>query len=110
MTNIDLGGIRGWMGAALLLGAVACGDAEAGGAPEVAGEDTGFVRVINVEVAPVVPGRFVEQVLLTGTVAANRDVTVSAEESGAVTSVLVEKGARVHAGQALLRIDDRVLK
>lgn len=110
MKNIDFGGIRGWMGAALLLGAAACGDAEAGGAPEGTGEDAGFVRVINVEVAAVVPERFVEQILLTGTVAANRDVTVSAEESGAVTAVLAEKGARVQAGQALLRIDDRVLR
>lgn len=107
--KIDLGGLRGWTAAALLAGAAACGNAEAGDAPEASSGETGFVRVINVAVASVTPRQFVEEVLLAGTVAANRDVTVSAEESGAVTAVLVERGGRVGAGQALLRIDDRVL-
>lgn len=110
MMNIDFGGMRGLVGAALLLGVAACGNAEAGDAPQGQADETGFVRVINVEVAPVTPQRFVEEVLLTGTVAANRDVTVSAEESGAVTGIRVEKGARVRAGQAILSIDDRVLR
>lgn len=98
------------MAVALLLGVTACGNARAGDAPREQAGETGFVRVINVEVAPVTPRRFVEEVLLAGTVAANRDVTVSAEESGAVTGILVDKGARVRAGQAILRIDDRVLR
>lgn len=95
---------------ALAFAVAACGDAEAVDVPENATGGEGFARVINVEVAPIAPEDFEERVLLTGTVAANRDVTVSAEESGAVTAVLVEKGARVRAGQALLRIDDRVLR
>jgi RND family efflux transporter MFP subunit len=84
-----------------------CGPAEANGADEELPE-TG--RVLNVEVETVQPAEFVEVVRLTGTVAANRDVTVSAEESGVITELLVPKGATVAAGQPLLRIDDRLLQ
>ena len=83
-----------------------CGAPEADGAAESV-EESG--RVVNVEVLEVGPASFVEVIRLTGTVAANRDVTVSAEESGVVIELLVEKGALVAAGQPLLRIDDRVL-
>lgn len=106
---IDRGRVWRWSAAAVVLAVAACGNAEAGGAPEEDAVETGFVRVINVEVAEVAHRDFVERILLTGNVAANRDVTVSAEESGAVTAVLVDKGARVRAGQAILRIDDKVL-
>ncbi|MDT8339887.1 MAG: efflux RND transporter periplasmic adaptor subunit [Longimicrobiales bacterium] len=99
---------------AFLLGAVvaaACGDASAGdpGAAE-GGAGTGFVRVINVEVQTVAPERFIEEILLTGTVAAEQDVTVAAEESGAVLEIVRDKGERVRTGDAVLRIDDRVLR
>jgi RND family efflux transporter MFP subunit len=99
-----------WMVLALTGLLAACGDAEAGGASGQAVGEEPFVRVINVQVDPVLPELFIERVMLSATVAANRDVTVSAEESGTVTAVLVEKGARVRAGQAVLRIDDRVLR
>jgi RND family efflux transporter MFP subunit len=65
--------------------------------------------VINVEVQVVQPRVFVEDLRLTGTVEAVRDVTVSAEESGVVRELLVEQGSNVAAGQPILRIDDRVL-
>lgn len=98
--------------ALLLAGAVAgCGQAEAGdAAPGSAAADSGYVRLINVEVSPVELQPFSERVMLTGVVEANRDVTVSAEESGTISEILVEKGSRVRAGQALLRMDDRVLR
>jgi membrane fusion protein (multidrug efflux system) len=88
------------------VGLAGCGPADANGADEMPPE-TG--RVLNVEVATVEPIDFIETVRLTGTVGANRDVTVSAEESGVVVEILVEKGASVAAGQPILRIDDRLL-
>jgi RND family efflux transporter MFP subunit len=96
------------LAALLTAGALtACGPAEVDAAAEATAE-TG--RVLNVEVATLAPADFVETVRLTGTVGANRDVTVSAEESGIVTAILVDKGATVAAGQPILRIDDRLLK
>jgi membrane fusion protein (multidrug efflux system) len=93
------------LAATLTLGG--CGPAEANGSDEELPE-TG--RVLNVEVETVQPVEFAEVVRLTGTVGANRDVTVSAEESGVITELLVPKGATVAAGQPLLRIDDRLLQ
>lgn len=103
---------RGWIGrgAAVALAAVvgACGgDAAANGS---AGEAETFTRVVNVETATVEPERFVEVIRLTGTVEANQDVQVSAEETGVVREILVEKGNPVRTGQPILRIDDRVLR
>lgn len=93
---------------ALVAGLTAsCGtDAQAGdGGPQ---SDEGG-RVINVETTTLGPRSFTEHIRLTGTVEANRDVTVSAEESGVVREILVEKGTPVSAGRPLVRIDDRVL-
>jgi membrane fusion protein (multidrug efflux system) len=101
-------GVRylGVLTAAAVLALGGCGPAEANGADEELPE-TG--RVLNVEVETLQPTEFVEVVRLPGIVAANRDVVVSAEESGQITQVLVEKGASVGAGQPILRIDDRLL-
>ncbi|NNF37537.1 MAG: efflux RND transporter periplasmic adaptor subunit [Gemmatimonadetes bacterium] len=94
-----------------LVAAVACGsDAQADGAEPAEGEEAGFSRVINVEVTPVGVEEFVESVRVTGTVEAYRDVVVSAEESGTVVEIFRDKGARVAAGDSLLRIDDRLLR
>ena len=104
-----------WMkGAAVLLVATsaACGgDAQADGAAEAAPatDGSGFVRVINVEVAEVAKSEFTEFIRLTGTVLADQDVIVAAEESGIIRELYVEKGSRVRAGQAIAKIDDRVL-
>lgn len=105
---------RGLLGALLLLaagGVSACGEAVPGDSTAEAaeGSDTGFVRIINVETTSVVREEFVERVRLTGVVEASRDVQVSAEESGRVVETLLEKGARVREGQAILRIDDSLL-
>lgn len=100
-------------GVVFLLGSLAvtaCGGDAADGAESPDAEDGTFGRVINVETRQVVPQRFVEVVSLTGTVEANRDVRVSAEESGVIRQVFVEKGSVVRAGQPIARIDDRILR
>jgi membrane fusion protein, multidrug efflux system len=85
----------------------ACGgDARADGSER---EDP-FERVINVEVLVLEVSGFTELIRLTGTVRANLDVTVSAEESGVIREILAEKGSRVSEGQPLVRIDDRILR
>jgi RND family efflux transporter MFP subunit len=92
--------------AAVVLAAVGCGPGEIDGADEAATE-TG--RVLNVEVTTIEPTDFVEVIRLAGTVAANREVVVSAEESGVITELFVEKGSAVREGQPIARIDDRLL-
>ena len=95
----------------LLVGALACGgDVEAGGASEAGVLVEGASRVINVETSTVETRDFVERISLTGTVVAGQDVTISAQESGVIRRVIVEKGATVTVGQALLEIDDAVLR
>ena len=68
------------------------------------------VRAVNVEVVELAPREFTEVLRLTATVRASRDVVISAEESGRVVTVVVDKGATVRAGQPLLRIDDSLLR
>lgn len=93
----------------LLLGSlVACGgDARAG--EEDSSSERPVTRVINVETLTLDRQPFTEIVRITGTVQANRDVVVSAEEAGPIREILVEKGATVRTGQALARIDDALL-
>lgn len=88
------------------LGIWGCGGAEAEGAQE----ENGFIRVINVVVEEVETSTFSETIRLTGTVNANQDVTISAEESGVVREILVEKGSRVREGQAIFRLDSELLQ
>ena len=102
----------------LLLGALACGgdieaggrDAEAGGTSDAGVLVEGASRVINVETSTVKTRDFVERISLTGTVVASQDVTLSAQESGVIRRVVVDQGATVTAGQALLEVDDAVLR
>lgn len=88
------------------------GDAQAGaqGQPEGDGEGPEATRVINVEVMELERRPFTELIRVTGTVQANRDVVLSAEESGVIREVLVENGSRVSTGQALARIDGVLLE
>jgi membrane fusion protein (multidrug efflux system) len=87
------------------------------------GEDTGagdstpggdsqptYTRVINVETMALEARPFSEVIRLTGVVQANQDVTLAAEESGVIREILVEKGNPVRKGQALMRIDDQLLR
>lgn len=107
--NRTKGSRAAWSRAGVVLILAACGGgAEAGDTEEAnaAAAETGFARVVNVEVAPIAPEAFRETIRLTGTVAANRDVTVAAEEAGRIRSVFVDKGERVRTGQAIAKIAD----
>jgi RND family efflux transporter MFP subunit len=101
-------GIAALAGLALVLVAAGCGNAQADGA-EQDGASEEFSRVINVEVEEVRPRPFVEQIRLTGTVRAERDVELSAEEAGVVEEVLAEKGTWMEAGEPIARLNDDVL-
>ena len=99
----------------LLAGVVAAvaacgGDAAAGGPSEAGVLAEGSSRVINVEISTVRTRDFVERISLTGTVVAGQDVTISAQESGVIRRVVVDKGATVTVGQPLLEVDDAVLR
>jgi RND family efflux transporter MFP subunit len=95
----------------LLLVAGACGaPAEADSAGQDVANAESLVRVINVEVEEAVSGSFAEEIALTGTVQAARDVVVSAEEAGVVRELLLARGAAVTAGQPIARIDDAILR
>ena len=67
-------------------------------------------RVINVEVETLAARSFTDMIRLTGTVGADREVTVAAEEGGTVAEILADKGERVRRGQALVRLDDELLR
>jgi len=96
---------------ALLLLVASCGgDAEAVDSGDDGILVKGTSRVINVETITVERQEFVEVIRLTGIVLADKDVTISAEESGVVQDILVEKGSTVRAGQALFRIEDEILR
>ena len=100
--------------AILLLGGLAttaCGPA-GGGA--VAGQTdsaaAGGARSVVVETLVLEPAPYVEYVALTGSVEADRDVSVASEESGVIRAVYVEKGRTVEAGQPIAKIDDSVIR
>jgi membrane fusion protein (multidrug efflux system) len=90
----------------LLLGLWGCG----GGQAEGSEEESGYTRVLNVEVATVEVSSFTETIRLTGTVQADKDVVISAEESGVIREIMVDKGHRVQTGQAIFRMDSELLK
>ena len=95
---------------ALLLLSLASWGCGASTEAEGATDEQARTRVINVEVLSVEPGSFTETIRLTGTVQASQDVTVSAEESGVVREILVEKGNRVQTGDAIFRLDSDLLQ
>ncbi len=68
------------------------------------------IRLVNVETVVLEPRPFTNFVRIVGTVEAERDVVVTAQEGGTVEALVAKKGARMAAGQALLRIDDDVLR
>lgn len=93
----------------LALAATACGGSEA---KELARAESAAQpsRLVNVEVERVGAVPFTDQVGIVGIVAANREVTVAAEEGGVIRSIEREKGGRVEAGAPLARIDDALLQ
>lgn len=93
---------------ALTVGVAGCGGAD-GAEPERADENAADERLVNVEVMEVQPAAFTHYIQVVGTVEAQRDVRVSAEEGGVVQSVLAARGERVRPGQPLIRLDAGVL-
>ena len=90
-------------------GCVPSGDNSASAqSPE--GSDGGGRRVINVEVTPVRRSSFTDSIRVAGQVEAYRDVTISADESGAVLRYLVRRGARVPKGGIIAELDAGVLR
>ena len=98
---------RGVLSLVAVLAISGCGTAQADGIDRMDSDE--FVRIINVEVARVETEKFVEEIRLTATAVANQDVMVSAEESGVIREIFVDKGAQVESGAPLAKIDDRVL-
>lgn len=88
--------------------AAACG--QAGGAQVDESVQAERIRTMNVEVMEVVPEAFSDYVRVVGTVEAERDVTVSAEEGGVVEALLARKGERVQRGQPLIRLNADILE
>ena len=85
-----------------------CGVVQADRADDAPGGEAS-VRVINVETSTVTPRRFVEDIRFTSAVMANQDVLVAAEESGVIREIFLDKGSRASAGDAIAKIDDKVL-
>ena len=103
--------VRRSLAVLFLCGAVlsGCGGAQReGSAQEEDGE--AFTRVVNVEIVPVEQRPFTRVIRLTGVATAMRDVLVSAQESGVVRRIVRDKGERIRAGQAILRLDDAILR
>lgn len=69
-----------------------------------------FARIVNVEVEAIVPRSFAKSVRLTGVAQAMNDVLVSAEEGGVVRAIVREKGRPISTGQAILQLDDAILR
>lgn len=106
-TNKGAGLTIAMLASTLALGGCSGGETQPAEAAEAA-QPVG--RLVSVQVAPVAAQSFTDYVQVVGTVQANRDVTVSAEESGPIRQLLAEKGAFVRAGQPIARIDDRLLR
>ncbi len=72
--------------------------------------DSGFVKVVNVEVMSLGKADFTAYLRLTGEVEAMSDVIVSAQETGVIERFFLEKGEFVRRGTPIAKIDDRILK
>jgi RND family efflux transporter MFP subunit len=68
------------------------------------------LQPVNVSIEELQLKDFTELVTATGTVKAEEDVMVPAEEGGRLVKWLVQKGAHVRAGQALVKLDDALLR
>ena len=98
-----------WLAAAFAVSSVVIGCNPSSQASEAEANDA-FVKVVNVEVAPVELTDFTAYIRLTGEVEAMNDVVVSAEESGVVEQIFVDKGEYVSKGSPIAKIRDLVLR
>ena len=105
--------------AAALLRAAGCAPGDPGGGDQAAapaariastadGSASG-TRVVNVEVTPVTLAPFVQYLSVVGDVRALHDITVSAQESGAIAALPATRGARVARGELLAAVADDLL-
>lgn len=85
-----------------------CGNSGGEASPETPAQPTG--KIIDVQVDTLVAGTFEEFVRLTGTVKAENDVLLGAEEPGRIVRFSAAKGDAVRRGQALVKIDDAILR
>ncbi|MYB99260.1 MAG: efflux RND transporter periplasmic adaptor subunit [Gemmatimonadetes bacterium] len=108
--RMDVATARVLLLAGIAGGVAACGGAQGEPPEEVADRGDGYRRVVNVEVQRVETTNFTSTIPLTGVALAMRDVMVSAEEAGVVRRVLRDKGSPVRAGNAILRLDDTILR
>lgn len=99
---------RRWLASGAMVVLAACGSAQADGTEDAETSER-FVRVINVEVAPISTEQFVEEIRLTAVAMANSDVMLEAEESGQIVEVFLDRGDPVAAGDAIAKIDDAIL-
>lgn len=95
---------------AVSVGAAGCGGTNGAEAQRSGQDDELGQRTVNVEVMEVRPGPFTHFIQVVGTVEAQRDVRVAAEEGGVVEALLASKGQVVRRGQPLLRLDAGVLQ
>jgi RND family efflux transporter MFP subunit len=103
---------QGWLGLAVaicVLPAAGCSRGEADAPDGQSVPEDVNVRVVNVEVTPVVQTRFTGFIRVTGEVEALNDVTISAEEAGRVSSFLVRKGQWVGSGDPIAKLEDDFL-
>ena len=98
-----------WLAVALAVSAFAIGCNPSSQTSEAEANDA-FIKVVNVEVVLVELSDFTAYIRLTGEVEAMNDVVVSAEESGVVEQIFVEKGEDVRKGSPIAKIRDRVLR
>jgi RND family efflux transporter MFP subunit len=66
------------------------------------------ITALPVTVATVDKGTLADVLALTGTIAANNDITVVSETSGRIKSVNVKVGDYVQAGTTLVQVDDEL--
>jgi RND family efflux transporter MFP subunit len=99
---------RMWIAPALIVAGVlvACQSTE--GASAGSTEET--VRVVNVEVSPVVMDRFDDFIRITGEAEAMHDITLSAEETGRIVAFRARRGAWVEQGAVIAELDGDVLE
>ncbi len=93
---------------ALTVSVAGCGGTD-GAEAQPSDENGAAERMVNVEVMAVRPEAFTHFIQVVGTVEAQRDVRVSAEEGGVVESVMATRGQLVRPGQPLFRLDAGVL-
>ncbi len=91
------------------LATAGCGRTE-GAQAQPSDSEQESLRTVNVEVMEVRPESFTHFVRVVGTVEAQRDVMVAAEEGGVVEALTSAKGELVRPGEALVRLDAGVLR